>query len=282
MKERFSPMPFRRAVFTLIELLVVIAIIGILAGLILAVLAKAKDKGKGVACMNNMNQMLKANNTYSTDYGYYMPVYDSSTTGPGKAGKQWAGYSSVSTIDITGDGFMLPYLNGNWKAMVCPDWKIEFDPKAVEGGVGYGYNVYGVGTWAYLDGVTSCYSSGGSLCGMKNSRISQPSQTVAYADIVAMGPTVTAVKGYVFLYPYYTVPGTGNKQTTIFSSLCSRGDNVQFRHNGLASAGWLDGHVSSERPTRLQSASWAREAKVGAFGPMDNSLYDPWDIPSGQ
>ncbi|MGE3310999.1 MAG: type II secretion system protein [Limisphaerales bacterium] len=59
--------PGNRAAFTLIELLVVIAIIGILASLLMPALAKAKQKGQGIVCMNNQKQLTLAWLTYAHD-----------------------------------------------------------------------------------------------------------------------------------------------------------------------------------------------------------------------
>ena len=74
--------------FTLIELLVVIAIIGILAALLLPVLAAAKRKAAQATCINNLKQL---------GMGVKMYVDDNNNTFPGIASRMY-GYHPADWI----------------------------------------------------------------------------------------------------------------------------------------------------------------------------------------
>ena len=63
----------RLLAFTLIELLVVVAIIAILAAMLLPALSAAREKARRANCMNNLNQMAKATESYVGDYSGYYP-----------------------------------------------------------------------------------------------------------------------------------------------------------------------------------------------------------------
>jgi prepilin-type processing-associated H-X9-DG protein/prepilin-type N-terminal cleavage/methylation domain-containing protein len=100
----------RRAAFTLIELLVVMAIIAMLAGLSLPALARAKARGKQVACMSNLRQIGLAFRLYADEHDGWLPT---TTHGAGSNASwifQLAGY--VAHVD---------------RIRICPS-----DPKGLE------------------------------------------------------------------------------------------------------------------------------------------------------
>ena len=63
----------RRSGFTLIELLVVVAVIGILAGIVLPALAKAKEKAHRITCVSNLKQVGLAIQMYADDNENTLP-----------------------------------------------------------------------------------------------------------------------------------------------------------------------------------------------------------------
>ncbi|MBF8276684.1 MAG: hypothetical protein HW390_1757 [Candidatus Brocadiaceae bacterium] len=99
--------------FTLIELLVVIAIIGILAGILLPVLGKAKESARQVQCASNLKQIGLAINMYASDNGGNFPTGGSATNG-----------TAASTTDADNERYSLGKLFDQYvtdrKVFKCP------------------------------------------------------------------------------------------------------------------------------------------------------------------
>ena len=96
--------------FTLVEMLIVIAVIGILMGLLLPVLGRARAEGRRIKCVNNLSQIGQALQIYGNHYGEYLPSYPGwgqPTTEyafDGAVMKNYPGHQGVSRHMVVGYG----------------------------------------------------------------------------------------------------------------------------------------------------------------------------------
>ena len=172
--------PRLRAGFTLIELLVVIAIIGILAGMMLPALNRAKLAAKSAASLSNLRQLGLGLQMFVMENDSRFPVHSSlasETTALGLPRTRWADYlyPYMNTVEVYSSPALTPrdkpFMNKPFAHTMAPG------PTATERTVyygGYGYN------YQYLG--NSRPSGDWPPFAARESSIQAPSGTVAIGD----------------------------------------------------------------------------------------------------
>ena len=85
--------PARAGGFTLVELLVVIGIIGVLVGILLPVLKRAREQSQTVTCASNLRQLVQMSQVYAVDHDGYLPIGRGSNL-------RWVNYWFVDNSDL--------------------------------------------------------------------------------------------------------------------------------------------------------------------------------------
>jgi prepilin-type N-terminal cleavage/methylation domain-containing protein/prepilin-type processing-associated H-X9-DG protein len=202
--------------FTLVELLVVIAIVGILAALLLPVLARSRLRAQQIQCVGNLHQLGLALQSFLSDnHGY--PTRDSGRNSdfPG----DWMDQLERGGFDISKPKRNY-FLQGVWN---CPSARWGPTVHAETGVDCYSYNVYGVTRGAESLGLCGHSSLHVVTAPIGESEVASPSEMMAIAD---------SFSGGLSLY------------RESLTNLESRGF-ASSRHQGKANVVFCDGHVES-------------------------------------
>ncbi|HEY9170879.1 MAG TPA: type II secretion system protein [Verrucomicrobiae bacterium] len=175
--------------FTLVELLVVIAIIGILAGMMLPTLGRAKEKACQVRCLSNGRQLGLAVMLY---YHEQAEAFPPSTD-----------YSAATSLPERIWPVRLQPYAGAQEIVICPSARQSAFPT--------NWSARGLGSIGYT--TATAYDpaeSEGFASATKSSVMASPVLTPLFADTPS-GPTAEKYRGYVF-DPYNGEGNAGNPQ----------------------------------------------------------------------
>ena len=162
--------------FTLIELLVVIAIIAILAAMLLPVLARARESGRRIACLNNLTQLSLACQMYVNDNQGMYPPRSSTSRWPDRlyddCGKNVQILLCPTDVAMN---FTLPASVG-----MSPSNNVaDASPRSylINGWNDYFAAEYGTADWGTLE--TEMVNTG---LGMKEGSIAHPTDTIVFGE----------------------------------------------------------------------------------------------------
>lgn len=256
--------------FSLVELLAVIAVVGLLAAILVPVVARARLATQTAASTSNLRQLANATHAYITEHrGVFPPAMslDNNT--------RWHGArASASAPFESAKGWLGPYLGRDGRVKLCPVFAaLGGSAEGAEsantfelGAGGYGYNM------TYLGGPAARGTPLDPFRPARFSALPNPARTVLFTGTALA--RATGLQEYPFTEPpRWLAPSgvpTGQNQPS-----------THFRFAGKALVAWCDGRVSAEPPNQEAGPNFYGgdnlRARLGWFGPTEaNGHWNPW------
>ena len=217
------------AAFTLLELIVTLAVIGILAGMLLPALSRAKSKSKGAKCQANLRQIATASQLYADENHdtFALLVKNGRTNSLGL-------YANSGFIWWTKT--LTPYA-GNARVYQCPAQKTAY---------GLGMNHSEIGLW----------NTGRT----RSADIAHPADTVIFADCNTGAYVNTNTFTSTNVLGIVSTGHTNKAASTLAIFFRTPNHACQFRctggalaarHNNRLNAAFVDGHVEATTAKEL-------------------------------
>jgi len=256
------PVPGRAGpAFTLIELLVVIAIIAILAGMLLPALARAKEKGQRIHCMNNLKQVSVFMQLYTDDFNDTFPAHRNqnlNTADEGPSLTNWWGPTIIGYARNQSNLFRCAAIKGK-RLDNGLRWEWRFDCHKV----GYGMNTWFLSLWPYSDGSMTV---GGARFDtrpwFKRTSILSPTDNFLIADSM---PKIDGMWSSSCWWPWSCMDPK-NSQFGGYEGV------DRHRHRDTGVVVFNDGHAEARKDTQINPP---RDPAVGDAKGLVNSRY--WD-----